>query len=897
MQQEISFGEWLRKQRRSLDLSRQAFAAQVGCAEVTLRRIEAGTLKPSKELANILLEKLGILETERLQWISFARGLAAFPLPSSPSSNKPITNLPAPLTTFVGREKEQADVMGLITKHRLVTLTGSGGVGKTRLSIKVGEQVFGNYADGVWLVELAPILDPLLVPRTTAITIGLRDEPQRPVIDMLSDYLREKKMLLILDNCEHLLDACAHLADTLLQRCHRLKILATSREVLSILGEATYRVSSLDVPDSQQLVKNLRDNESVRLFEQRAQLVQMDFSLTIEKASSVAKICNQLDGIPLAIELAAARVSAFSAEQIAAHLQESFRLLNIGNRSALPRHQTLQATIDWSYDLLSPAEKSVFLRLSIFVNGWTYEAAEFICSDANITPEAILDLLIQLTNKSLVIKEELDVGTRYHMLETIRQYANQKLAESGESEALRDKHLDCFLNLAETAELNLIRTEQIEWLPILDADYENFRFALEWALSKETAEPSLNLCRALWWFWVLHNYWLEGLSWVKRALTKPSQNESRNEKVARARALYTQANLEAQLGNFDRMLSPAEASLALASEVSDNRDVAIARFTVGSALIFALGEADDQPRSLIAQSFADFQELNEPFWQVQAFTFLGYRANLKLHDWYSKRLELARKAGERLTLADVLWTYADWLYRLNRMDDARKYTEEADTIYKQIGSKYINTSVNALLFADIAWSNGDYEKAKSLYRELQEYFSLLGERFWTSICVLELGRLAMDEGDLHQAQVYLEQALAVQREIGYKPVIADCLADLSNLFYLQGNLEAFKQNFRECVSLEKYFAKIHKACILMAILGSLYLKNPVSSAHLMGSVDHHERESGYPLKPLEKRFWSRAETQARKALGDEAFAAAFEEGQKMSINEALDLALKTVEEM
>src|SRR6266498_4385751 len=245
MQEEISFGTWLRKQRRALDFSRQSFSNQVGCAEVTLRRIEAGALKPSKELASILLEKLGIPDTERSQWISFARGLSGFPLSSTSPSRKPSTNLPAPLTTFIGREKEQSDVIKLITKHRLVTLTGPGGVGKTRLSTKVGEQVLRDYDDGVWFVEFAPVLDPLLVQRTTAIAIGLRDEPQRPVIDMLSDYLTEKQTLIILDNCEHLLGACAQLADSLLKRCPSLKILTTGREALGILGEAMYLVPSL----------------------------------------------------------------------------------------------------------------------------------------------------------------------------------------------------------------------------------------------------------------------------------------------------------------------------------------------------------------------------------------------------------------------------------------------------------------------------------------------------------------------------------------------------------------------------------------------------------------------------------------------------------------------------
>jgi transcriptional regulator with XRE-family HTH domain len=316
MQEEIPFGVWLRKQRRALDLSRQAFANQAGCAEVTLRRIEAGTLKPSQALASILLEKLGIPETERPGWISFARGVSGFPPSVSSSTNKPHTNLPAQITSFIGREKEQADVVSLISKHRLVTLTGSGGIGKTRLSIKVGEQIIDNYTSGIWLVELAPILDPVLVPRTTAIAIGLRDEPKRPIIDMLSDFLREKNILIILDNCEQLLDSCVQLADTLLKRCPDLKILATSREVLGILGEATYRVPSLELPDLQLSLKDIRRYESARLFEERAQLARIDFSMTLENASSVAEICSRLDGVPLAIELAAARMGTFSTVQI-----------------------------------------------------------------------------------------------------------------------------------------------------------------------------------------------------------------------------------------------------------------------------------------------------------------------------------------------------------------------------------------------------------------------------------------------------------------------------------------------------------------------------------------------------------------------------------------------------
>ena len=899
MQEEISFGEWLHRQRKALDLTRQALAEQIGCAEVTLRRIEAGTLKPSKQLAGILLEKLGISKTELFQWVSFARGVSGLPRHSSLSSNKPVTNLPAPLTTFIGREKEQADVINLVSTHRLVTLTGSGGVGKTRLAIRVGEQGLENHIDGVWFVEFAPILDILLVPRMTAIAIGLREEPQQPVIDMLSDYLREKNMLIILDNCEHLLDACAQLADTLLKRCPGLKILATSREALGILGEAVYLIPSLALPEPQQMLENFRGYASVRLFEERAQLARMEFSLTLEDIPSVAKICSQLDGIPLAIELAAAQAKMFSTEQIAGRLQECFRLLTTGNRTAPPRHQTLQAVIDWSYDLLSPVEKSVFQRLSVFMNGWTIEAAEQICSAANIASEDLLGVLTHLTNKSLVIIEKMQVGTRYRMLETIRQYAHARLVESGERDELRDRHLDYFLRLAETVEPHLMRSEQLEWLPVLDANYENLRFAFEWALNKETADSSLKLCNALWWFWKIRCYWLEGLGCIKRALAKPSRAQSINEKITRAKAFAVEAALEWQLGNYRQMLSPAQQSLMLASEVSDKRDIAVARFYVGIALA-RRGENYDHAFFLLEQSFAEFQALNEEFWQAYFFPYfaelLPSHAKLKPGDRSIRSLELGRKVGERLILIDVLSYYATWLLTINRLDEARKCAEEADGLCKQLGLR--SPGERSFVLAAIAWLEGDTQKARSLYMQIQERYGFFGEKVWQSVGISQLGLLAIEEGDYHQAQTYLEQALRIAREVGRQVYSAMRLLQLSNVFYLKGDLKAFRQLAIEGLSLRNYFLEAHKVLILEIILGFLYLEKPESSARILGTI--YNSESGsvlIPAEPITILYCGRAEACAREVLGNTAFGAAFSEGQKLSLDEGLDLALSTIEEM
>jgi predicted ATPase len=308
------------------------------------------------------------------------------------------------------------------------------------------------------------------------------------------------------------------------------------------MGEAIFRVPSLELPDLQQLLAAFRDFEAVRLFEERAQLSQFDFSLTLENASSIAQICHHLDGIPLAIELAAAKVGTYPTEQIAKQLDDRFNLLTEGNRTALPRHQTLRASMDWSWGLLTESEQTLMRQLSVFAGEWNLEAEQSIC-DGNVS-----DLTHSLVKKSLVVRDQ---GTgRYHFHETIRQYANEKLVEAGESDLLRDRHLGYFLKLAETAEPHLIRPEQIEWLPVLDADYENLRLALEWALIKESAEQVLNLCRALGWFWELRCYWVEGLNWSTRALAKPARGIDKKEKVARRKALYTHAMLEWQLNHF-----------------------------------------------------------------------------------------------------------------------------------------------------------------------------------------------------------------------------------------------------------------------------------------------------------------------------------------------------------
>ena len=411
-------------------------------------------------------------------------------------------NLPTSLSSFVGRERELADVQARLAGARLLTLTGVGGCGKTRLALEVARAVLDRYADGVWLVELAELANAALVPQTVAAVFNLREMVGQPITTALATILRGRSLLLVIDNCEHLIDGCAQLVDALLCACPELRVLATSREALGITGEIGWRVPSLPVPDPQQLppFSELQQNPAVRLFVERAAAVQPQFGLTERNAAAVAQVCQHLDGLPLALELAAARIEALTVDQLAARLDQRFRLLTGGNRTALPRQQTLHATLDWSYDLLSEPEPRLFNRLSVFAGGWTLEAAEAVCAGEGSEPEDVLDLLLRLVRKSLVIAEESGEGAaRYRLLETLRQYAHERLMAAGETETVRRRHASYYLMLVDDGEPSM--WEQM-WLRRWLTELDNLRATMRWLNESNAVEDAVRLGGRLWPMWV-----------------------------------------------------------------------------------------------------------------------------------------------------------------------------------------------------------------------------------------------------------------------------------------------------------------------------------------------------------------------------------------------------------
>ncbi len=490
-------------------------------------------------------------------------------------------NLPQQVTSFIGREREVKDVADLLAKHRLVMLQGAGGIGKSRLSLQVAADLMDDFPDGVWLVELAALNDARLVPQAVASVLGVKEEAGHPVIDALAKFVADRRLLVILDNCEHLVDACAQVARRVLGAGPHVRILASSREPLHVAGEAIFPLQPLAVPDPYGSFTRqaLEGFAAARLFIERATAAQPAFALTDANAMAVAGICQRLDGIPLALELAAARVRSLSVEQIAARLSDRFRLLTGGDRTALPRQQTLRALIDWSFDLLTPPERVLFRRLAVFAGGCTIEAAEAVGAGVDLDGSDVLSLLTNLVEKSLVTMDA--GGERYRLLETVRHYALDRLAGSGEADDARTRHLAFFVALAEQAKSEIVGPRQGKWLARLDVERENLLAANAWCDSAEGgAEIGLRLLHAVKLYFFNRGLLALGHRLVIEALARPGAQER---ELSRCRGLFDAGQFCCSMGRYQDALQLLEESLAIAREIGDAPRVAAALQPLGEA--------------------------------------------------------------------------------------------------------------------------------------------------------------------------------------------------------------------------------------------------------------------------------------------------------------------------
>jgi predicted ATPase/DNA-binding SARP family transcriptional activator len=666
----------------------------------------------------------------------------------------PDTNLSLQLNRFVGREAELAELTVRLASNatRLVTLTGAGGIGKTRLALEAAAGRLEAYPEGVWLVELAGITEPGHVAQAVADVFELRAPPRQPVITTLTNALHHRHLLLVLDNCEHLIEACAQMAEALLRNCPQLKILATSREALGIPGEMVWPLAPLSVPNFWGWPASGADAsgavlkyEAVRLFADRAAYFAHGFTLTNQNVLAVTQICFGLDGLPLAIELAAARTRTLAVEQIAARLDDRFRLLTSGSRTALPRHQTLRAVIDWSYDLLSEAERLVFRRLAVFSNGWTVEAAEAVCAGEEQGQAAahsveVADGLARLVSKSLVSTEERDGAMRYRLLDTIRQYAGEKLEGLGEADAVRQQHLEFFLRFAEEADPKLRGGEQRAWSARMEAEHENLRAAWAWALPHDAAAAA-RLAWSMRYFWYRRGYMNEAHDWSSQLLKRTDTAEAGPTRALAFNLAGTVANWQ-----FDHT-------------------TARAHFKQSLALAGALGD----------------QAWEAAAWQGMGVANLGLGGLQAARTHYEQSLKLFAALGDQWRVANVLGALCAVVGGQGDYSLARQFGEESLMRYRQLGDS-LASAQPLLNLGELERAQGNYAAAASYYEQCLELDTKVNQAgAWQN-----LGQIAVRQRQYARANQLFQASLANYREQNNGTGIALCLFGLAGVIASAG---------------------------------------------------------------------------------------------------------------
>ncbi len=698
-------------------------------------------------------------------------------------------NLPVQLTSFIGRSKEMSEVKELLSKERLLTLTGPGGSGKTRLALQAAAEMIDQFHDGVFFVALAPISDPGLVASTIAQPLGLRETAGRSIVDSLKDYLQSKSVLLFLDNFEQVISA-APLITELLVSCSELKILITSREGLHISGEREYPVPPLGLPDLSQhpSLESLSQYAAVELFIQRAQAVKPDFNITNETAPAVAEICYRLDGLPLAIELAAARIKLLPPRAMLARLEHSLEFLTGGARDLPARQQTLRNAIAWSYDLLNEDDKKLFRWLSVFVGGCTLEAVETVAGE-QLEPISVLDRVGSLVDKSLLREvEETSNEPRYVILEVLREYGLEQLEASGEQDAIRFSHAGFFLGLAEQAAASLESAEQVLWMNRMEQEHDNLRSALEWSKTAEGAgELCLRLASALGLFWETRGYFSEGRERLSAVLkTEAAQGRT----AARASLLARAAELAYRQSDYPATTSFAAESLAIYREVGDRQGMASALIKLANAAT----EVGDYVAASghLEEALAIWRELDDKHGIARALISLGWNA-LRPGDYQlaSTRLEealaLSRQLEDTRSMGFELSGLGEVALRQGESQRAARLVEESLELRRRLGNKWgIGVSLGILGWA--ALRQGDWDRAAARLGESLEVRREIGDKSGSTWCLERLAEVALGRGQAEKAARLFGAAAALRASIGSVMDAADRPEYESRIASLRGEM-------------------------------------------------------------------------------------------------------------
>jgi non-specific serine/threonine protein kinase len=680
-----------------------------------------------------------------------------------PGTTRTLGNLPVPTSSFIGRARQIEEIREHLQSSRIVTLTGSGGCGKSRLATHVLLEDRSAYPDGTWIVELAAVQKGSLVAQTVARELGLQDESGRTTMELLVGHLDGRRLALLLDNCEHLLDACAQVSAEIVRGCAEVRILATSREALGVAVETAYAVPPLDVPAPRD--ENAETAESVRLFVDRARAADPAFRLSEHTTGAVVEICRRLDGIPLAIELAGSRVRSLEPQDIAARLDDRFRLLTGGRGRRLPHHQTLETLIAWSHDLLTLAERSSLARLSVFAGGWSLPAAERVCGGGTIDPANVRDILSHLSDKSLIERQRQESEPRFRMLESVREYAARRLAEAGETAVIATRHLEHFLGMAERVRAGLQSAEQERWIEVCSSDHDNFRAALDFALSTDRIDEGVRIASALWRFWDMGGRWSEAAQYYEAFAAHPRAGETPS---VRAEAQHGAAKIAYRRGDLPHARVVCEQAIRYCRDAGDAAGATGGQNTLG-VIESTLGNIDLAIR-LHEESLTAARTASDPRAIALALGNLAILLDLRgdfegAHEHYAELLPVWRALGDRHEIARTLTNLGHVELMRARHDEALRYLGEAESMQRELADPG-NLAETLLHRAFISMERGDAPEARTQIEEALAIARRMDHRLEVARAMEYLGTLATDSGDAPRAAAAIRESLLLRREAG-----------------------------------------------------------------------------------------------------------------------------------
>jgi predicted ATPase/class 3 adenylate cyclase len=885
-----------------LDVHRAARICAAGHGGQTLLSQTTRALVEYDLPVGVSLRDLG---EHRLKDLQRPERLYQLVIPDLPSDFPPLRsldhrahNLPVQPTPLIGREQVGAAACGLLRRAevRLLTLTGPGGTGKTRLGLQVAADLFENFASGVYFVPLAAIREPALVASSIAQTLGIQEKAGQGLLDSLKEHLQDTQMLLVLDNFEQVV-AAAPLVAELLAACPRLKCLVTSRVVLRLSGEHEFPVPPLELPDPRHLptVETLSQYAAVTLFIQRALAVKPDFRVDNANAPAVAEICVRLDGLPLAIELAAARLKLLPPQAILARLGRRLELLRGGARDVPDRHQTLRQAIAWSYDLLEAGEQALFRHLAVFVGGCTLEAAEAVCQAVHDPVTGlgqsleVLDGVGSLVDKSLLRQQEQASGEpRFRMLETIREYGLECLTASGEESVVRRAHADYYLALAEAAEPALTGPQQATWLERLEAEHDNLRAALWWVEESGEAEIGWRLAGALCQFWLMCGHLREGQERLARLLGLAGTSPYT---AARAKALRRAGHLADNLSDYTAAHAFFEESLAIRRALGDTSGIAAALNDLGWV---ALRRNDYiAALALSEESLVIWRELGDKEGIATSLNNLGVVAYYQgeftaAYALFQESLALRRALGDKWSIAVAL-CYIGWT--VHSQGDYRRATallEEAGVLFRDMGAKQQFAYASTYL-GGVAHDQGNDERATALLAESVTLFRDIGDKVGIALTLSVLGTVIHAQGDDERATALYEESLGLSTAIGYKWGMALALCRLGTVAHAQGDDERAMALYGESLALRRELGDKHGlAECLEGLAGVAVAQRQLErAAQLLGAAETLRQATGAPLSPGARARYDRDMSAVRAGLGEAAFAAAWATGKATPLEQVL----------